>query len=115
MKTRLSIIIKILIFSFFLFSLEKHTLYALEKIMEFNTTTRVYSNGKIFIIEDIKYDFGSEQRHGIFRNIPYKKTNQEGKKFIMKLEDFNVEDGKGNKHNFPLSFFIFPKKTIRIL
>jgi len=46
--------------------------FAFEKIDAYDVDIRIESNGDLIITEDIAYDFGSEQRHGIFRDIPTK-------------------------------------------
>jgi len=44
------------------------------------------------------YDFGDLERHGIYRKIPYVKTNREGKKFKMDLRVDSVLDEKGTRY-----------------
>src|SRR5688572_27465579 len=46
--------------------------FAFEKIDAYRVDIRIESNGDLTITEDIEYDFGSEERHGIFRDIPTK-------------------------------------------
>lgn len=43
---------------------------AQEKIKNFNTEITAHQNGEMTITETIEYDFGSDNRHGIYRFIP---------------------------------------------
>jgi uncharacterized membrane protein YgcG len=44
--------------------------HAQERIALFETVVRVNSDGELIVVERIEYDFGSEERRGIFREIP---------------------------------------------
>src|SRR3989344_367965 len=46
------------------------SVYAEEKINSFDTNIIAHQDGSMTIKESIEYDFGSAQRHGIFRTIP---------------------------------------------
>lgn len=92
-------LISLLFLTFFLPS----KVLAEEKIDRFDTQIKIDSTGKIFVVEKIYYDFGNSSRHGIFRDIPYTKTNQNGKKFKLTLGDFQVTDDQGNKYHFSKS------------
>lgn len=63
------VLFPIILFILFLLS-PVHT-YALESIKEFNTAIAIQENGQINVTEIIVYDFGSEERRGIIRDIPY--------------------------------------------
>ena len=65
-----------------------------ENIKSFNTDVRINTNGTIEITEQIIYDFGPNERHGIFRNIPLIKTNTDGKRFRLKISDVRVDGDK---------------------
>jgi hypothetical protein len=41
-----------------------------ERIISYDTRIGIQPNGSIRVTEDITYDFGADQRHGIFRVIP---------------------------------------------
>lgn len=68
-----------------------------EEISRYEETITVVSDGTIVIGESIRYDFGDEDRHGIFRTIPTTKTNAEGKKFVLTFSDFSVEANQFTK------------------
>lgn len=73
---------------------------AFEKINNFRSTIHINTNGTIDVEEKIIYDFGDEQHHGIFRDIPYTLTNPDGKKFNMELDSFTVQDAQGRKQKY---------------
>ena len=71
-----------------------------EEIIDFSSDISIQSDGTIDVKESILYDFGSTEKHGIFRSIPSVKTNAEGKKFILSLSGFSVLDEKGSPYTF---------------
>src|SRR3989338_3087274 len=46
-----------------------------EMINDFNATITIQKDGSVFVTENIIYDFGSNQKHGIFRDIPLTAIN----------------------------------------
>ncbi len=73
-----------------------------EEINSFDVTARIQENGSVQVSEKIEYDFGQEERHGIFRNIPYKYTNSLGN-FTIGISKISVTDESGQKLNFTTS------------
>ncbi|HKZ37115.1 MAG TPA: DUF2207 domain-containing protein, partial [Chryseolinea sp.] len=73
---------------FFLFPQQTHA----ETIQNFDTDITINKEGTITVSEKIIYNFGNENKHGIFRNIPTVKTNQEGKKFRLEFNEISVTD-----------------------
>jgi len=71
-----------------------------EQIDDFDVKIQVNKNGIISIQEKIVYDFGNEYKHGIYRDIPYIKTNQDGKKYQMDLTRILVTDETGGAYPF---------------
>jgi len=71
-----------------------------EEIQSFDETVIIQKDGSFSVSEKILYDFGSAERHGIYRTIPFEKTNSEGKRFRMELHDFSVIDESGNPYAF---------------
>jgi Predicted membrane protein (DUF2207) N-terminal domain len=41
-----------------------------ERIVSYDASIAIQRDGSILVTEQITYDFGSDQRHGIFRVIP---------------------------------------------
>jgi len=74
-----------------------------EYIPSYTSTIQVQKDGKIEITEQIEYDFGSNQKHGIFRKIPTDKTNNEGKTFRMEVDNVSVADDAGQAYQFVTS------------
>ena len=71
-----------------------------ESIDEFKTIISIQKAGSIRTTEQITYDFGDEERHGIFRKIPITKTNQDNKKFRLDFDDITVTDLQGQPYPF---------------
>ena len=42
-----------------------------EQIRDYNVSINIQKDGKMVVSERLMYDFSNEQRHGIFRTIPY--------------------------------------------
>ncbi|OGK33656.1 hypothetical protein A3F57_04380 [Candidatus Roizmanbacteria bacterium RIFCSPHIGHO2_12_FULL_36_11] len=76
---------------------------AKEQIQNFDSKININKDGTIEVEEKIVYDFGNLQRHGIYRNTPYIKTNKAGKKFELEFENFSVTDENGKKYQYKKS------------
>ena len=63
-----------------------------ETIRNFNSQININKDGTIDVTEQIKYNFSTNQKHGIYRNIPIIKTNQEGKRFKLTIDNISVTD-----------------------
>ncbi len=74
-----------------------------EHIKTFDSNIIINKDGTIDVKETITYDFDSLQKHGIYREIPFIKTNQDGKKFELKFSKISVTDENGNDYNFTTS------------
>ncbi|MCK5320703.1 DUF2207 domain-containing protein [Candidatus Parcubacteria bacterium] len=68
---------------------------AQEKINNFEVEIDINRDGSINVKELIVYDFGNEEKHGIFRDIPYK-YKAGGGSFKLRFSDFSVTDKNGN-------------------
>lgn len=64
------------------------TIYAQEDwvIDNFQSNINILEDGKISVTENIDVDFGSLEKHGIYRDIPYVYTQEGGKKFYTEVE-----------------------------
>jgi uncharacterized membrane protein YgcG len=71
-----------------------------EEILQFDGIVQVNPDGTIQVTETIVYNFGPEERHGIFRTIPFIKKNQEGKQFQMSLDVLSVTNEQGTAYQF---------------
>ncbi|MBN1162638.1 DUF2207 domain-containing protein [Patescibacteria group bacterium] len=88
---------KILLFTFLSVTIlaifNKHSFgYETEKIEFYDNLIEINKNGTINVTERITYNFGSNEKHGITREIPLIKTNDEGKNFILTINNVEVEN-----------------------
>lgn len=74
-----------------------------EEISSFNAEFLINKDGTVNVKETIDYDFGSLERHGIFRYLPQITTNSEGKKYLMEISDFSVTDGNGALYQYKIT------------
>ncbi|HLC94365.1 MAG TPA: DUF2207 domain-containing protein [Patescibacteria group bacterium] len=70
-----------------------------EQINNFAADITINTDGTIDVVETITYDFGEVSRHGIYRDIPYIKTNNAGKKFKLNITILSIEDE--NRKRYP--------------
>src|SRR3990172_4746409 len=82
---------------FLLFS--PQTVFA-EQINNFSATYAIQSDGTVNVVETLQYDFGSLDRHGIYRTIPFITTNDEDKRFKIAFDDISIRDAEGNPYKF---------------
>ncbi len=74
-----------------------------EQINSFDVDITVNRDGTINVTEIILYDFGSLERHGILRTIPYTKTNQQGKQYKLDMQVQGVYDEPGTSYSYTTS------------
>ncbi len=80
-------------------------------IESFATTIRVMQDGSAKITEEILYDFGEAEHHGIYRDIPVTYTDSEGKKQSVTIDSITVTDA----HLAPYEFESFKNgDTLRV-
>ena len=73
-----------------------------ERIHNFEIEIKVNKDSSLDITEKILYDFETLERHGIYRDIPYK-YQVHGKNFNLRLSNFSVYDELNNKLKFSVS------------
>lgn len=83
-----------------------------EEIKTFQSNIKINKDGTININENIKYDFGGLEKHGIYRDIPVIKTNSDGKKYRLEFRNFSVQDENGVNYTFVTSYI--NEKYIRL-
>lgn len=69
-----------------------------EKITSFHTEIQVLESGDVLVTEKIQYDFGINQRRGIYREIPMSKVPGATKKIDIEL--LSVTDESGNSREY---------------
>ncbi|KKS89120.1 MAG: hypothetical protein UW37_C0017G0007 [Candidatus Gottesmanbacteria bacterium GW2011_GWA2_44_17] len=74
-----------------------------EEISSFDGDISIQKDGSFTVSENILYDFGTHEKHGIYRTIPYEKINTEGKRFRMDMGPFSVIDPEGKPYQFTQS------------
>lgn len=73
-----------------------------EEIKNFESAIRIQSDGTILVTEDIEYDFEYAQRHGIYRDIPYK-YDYGYKRYSIKIDVNDITDFSGNPYKYSVS------------
>lgn len=73
-----------------------------EQIDNFAVNIDINNDSSIEVTERIDYNFGSLQRHGIYRYIPYK-YKARGGNFSLRFSDISVEDENGASYNYEKS------------
>ena len=79
------------------------SVFAAEQTSQFDATIQIRSDAAIEVTESIAYDFGNEQRHGIFRDIPIS-YKARGGNFSLRISDISVVDEIGKPYQFTTSF-----------
>ncbi len=72
-------------------------------IKEFNATVVINKNSTINVTEHIVADFTNEEHHGIFRDIPIKYIDTEGKTSEIPIHIHDVKDENGNSVHYETS------------
>jgi uncharacterized membrane protein len=71
-----------------------------KEIRNFKVNIVINKDGTIDVKETIVYDFGHLYRHGIYREIPFIKTNKKGKKFKLDFYNFSIFDENQKPYRF---------------
>ena len=73
-----------------------------EYIDDFQVEVEIKKDSSVRVTESISYNFGDMQRHGIYRDIPYRYFARGGK-FTVGLKVLSVTDENGEKYNYEVS------------
>ncbi len=84
----------------FLFIIPVGSVLHAETIQDFNTDIAIQTDGTIEVKEKIIYDFEGDSKHGIYRDIPTTKINDEGKTFRLTFETQSVTDEFGKAYKW---------------
>lgn len=82
---------------------QNSTVYQGEYIHRFDAVMSIQKSGEVQVTETIVYDFGSENRYGIFRTIITDKANDEGEVLRVELRSISVTDETGDSYQFERS------------
>ncbi len=74
-----------------------------EKIEQYDTLIEVQTDASIQVTETIVYNFGSNERHGIYRDIPIRYTTKSGTDEKLDVQNVTVNDEDGNSYKFTTS------------
>jgi uncharacterized membrane protein len=74
-----------------------------ENITSFNGEITVNADSSISVQETIQYDFGDQEKHGIFRFIPVK-YKARGGNFNLRISDIKITDESGAGQNFTTTY-----------
>jgi len=103
----------VFIFSFLLFTFQlalAQSSINTERILSFDGEIKINLDSTIDVKETIQYDFGDQQKHGIFRFVPVK-YKARGGNFNLRVSDVKVADETGAPQNFTISY---PGNNIQI-
>ncbi len=71
-----------------------------EEITDYDVQVTVQTDGSLHVQEDITYDFGTLERHGIFREIPVTYVDSFQNKFSVDINNIAVTKSNGDSWNF---------------
>ncbi len=74
-----------------------------ESIRDFSVTVEVRRDSSVVVEEHIRYDFGTLDKHGIFRDIPIRYETSYGNRQSLGIEVESVTDGNGAAYPHTLS------------
>lgn len=74
-----------------------------EHIERLSTSITLRSDAVLDIVETIVYDFGGNERHGIYRDIPLDFIGGSGKKQRIKVDVLSITDEKGEVYEYTQS------------
>lgn len=97
---KLFLVALILCLSFLFYGQKPTYAQSIEKINSFDTKIYLDTNSTAEITETIEYDFGSNSKHGIYRDIPiqYFTTDDKGYELSLNLS-YVLRDGKPEKYS----------------
>lgn len=73
---------------------------SVERITRYDVELVVEDDGDLLVTETIDYDFGSNERHGIFRDIPVRFDFDDRNERIYPIDDISVEGSPGTPDEF---------------
>ncbi len=77
--------------------------YASDIVENFYSEIKVNKSSQAEITETIEYNFGLEQRHGIYRDIPFIYRNKDNIPYQVEIKIVSVTDRNGSPYKYSLS------------
>ena len=74
-----------------------------ETITNFDTKIIINNDSSIIVQENILYNFGDSERHGIFREIPIS-YKARGGNYKLRISNISVSDENGNTYNYEVTY-----------
>lgn len=74
-----------------------------EEVTSFDVTYDIDDAGFVHVTEDIRYDFGSNEKHGIFRHTPVRYDYDDKKDRLIGANDVKVTNGSGGEWQFEIT------------
>lgn len=74
-----------------------------EEITSFDVNISIQKDGSFQVSEKILYDFETQEKHGIYRSVPYIRRNAEGKQFILEISNIRVTDEDNRPYQFTIA------------
>ncbi len=71
-----------------------------EHIKDADIVLTIETDGTVKVREGFVYDFSDLSRHGIFRDVPFVKSNSDGKKYAMDFSGVTVTDEEGSAYPY---------------
>ena len=90
---------KLLYLTIFLLSFFAVQTVLAEEIRDFSTEININADASIDVAETITYDFGQVEKHGIYRDIPFKYHNNKGN-YNLRFSNIMVTDALGDKISY---------------
>lgn len=87
----------IFLLAFLLAPLKSVSALSSEHIISFDTKVHIPKENKASFVETIKYDFGSLERHGIYRDIPIDYVDENGQTYKLAANLLSVTDENGQR------------------
>jgi uncharacterized membrane protein len=104
LKLKIQIFFSIALLSFVFFAPAKAQEVAIqEQVKSLDSTLKIQTNGSVNVTETIIYDFGPNQKHGIFRDIPTTFHTAAGT-LKTRISQISVIDSLGQLINFTTSY-----------
>jgi Predicted membrane protein (DUF2207) len=75
---------------------------AAEQILDYTVDLQIEADGTLLVTEEIAYDFGTEERHGIFRDVPVRFRYDDRHDRVYPLQVLEVSGSPGTPDQYTL-------------
>jgi len=74
-----------------------------ERVVRYDVAIRIERSGTVDVVETIDYDFGTNERHGIYRDVPVRVRYDDRHDRVIELSDIRVTATDGTPANVEVS------------